>query len=447
MKTCVNCGAALEDRAKFCTKCGCRIEDTPMQSTYNLPTEDSGQVRKKRKKWLPIIILIVCVAAIGALAAAYMNSPIREVLNRARDMNSGSAVQIYNIKIDGNPVEEWVVRKLLPSIMDGIERDWADGKVDATLAINYFDELTSIRDSTLSKCADKHLTNVSKVVAAESNFTQAEAFYDNGEYGEAIDFYASIPEKSDLYEEAQKKLGECQKKYREQVIFKAENATKEGNPYASFEELNKAHARFPEDEQINTMLKSAIAACEELTAANARSYVKDGKYGTALGEIESSLEILGDSQKLSDLYDEIEQSKPMPLSDVPIIDSNRAYEYEPDMYTDSYGNTYMSAHTFYPGHWLGDDKEGIAYFNLDRQYKKFKGSIIFSEESDINSYIKIFVYADDALVYQSDTLTKLIEKTDFEIDVSGVKKLEIKAVRIDGYSSEIAIVNANLFKK
>lgn len=125
-----------------------------------------------------------------------------------------------------------------------------------------------------------------------------------------------------------------------------------------------------------------------------------------------------------------------------MIDSDK-YEYLDEVFTDSYGNTYDGAHNF-GFYWSG---EGYAVFNLNREYNKLSGNIVTSTNTG-NAIFKASIYCDDSLVFNQEGIAKTSGKIHFDIDVSGVTKLEFRFDQTDGsrFNSYVDLVDVGLTK-
>ena len=90
------------------------------------------------------------------------------------------------------------------------------------------------------------------------------------------------------------------------------------------------------------------------------------------------------------------------------------------------------------------DHEHSVTYELNANYKKFKGTIALSYESrDAERSYCIQFYGDGNLLYQSPIVTGGISPLIFDIDVSGVRQLKI--VRVADGVGQVGIVNAAFY--
>lgn len=428
---CTNCGAELKNGAKFCTKCG--------RPTNPFPTQRPQAVRetgkKKRKYWIPILIVVLCLALLGGAAGVYFSSSARDVASDFQKGRYDVAIQTYNYQVVGNALEEHLTYLLLSKQMDEIESDYIAEKRSADDAIWYYTQIGELRDSRLGELAGSHMASVSLREFARNGM----AAYNDGDYLAALDYFGNISEDAAIYPEIKEQVEECRAKYQQQVVEEIRQLVDEGDTQGALDALQTAMYRLPDDPELLEWRTQLLAAHESETAELAQRLADEGKYDAALGVLQDALEEQPESDTLKSLYANLEKTKPVLLSDVPLIDSD-GYTYTSGTYTDSYGNHYEGCHCIGAG-W----KSGYAYFNLDRQYTTFSGSIVADPRTLSEAKLEIKIYADDTLIYQKDGFTKLSAQEDFQLDVSGIQKLEIR-VSLDWYSGYIGVVNANLLK-
>lgn len=428
---CTNCGAELKDGAKFCTKCGRPTEPLPTQR----PQAVREKGKKKRKHWIPILIVVLCLALLGGAAGVYFSSSARDVASDFQKGRYDMAIQTYNYQVMGNALEEHLAYLLLSKQMDEIETDYIAEKRSAEDVIWYYTEICELQDSRLGDLAAIHMTSVTMREFARNGMSA----YNDGDYLTALDYFNNVSKDAAIYPEIKEQMEECRTKYQQQTVEQIRQLVDEGDTQGALDALQEALYRLPDDPELLEWRSQLLAAHESETAQLAQRLADEGKYEAALGVLQDALEEQPESETLKNLYANLEKTKPILLSDVPLIDSD-GYTYTSGTYTDSYGNNYEGCHCIWAG-W----KSGYAYFNLDRQYTTFSGSIVADPRTLSEAKLEIKIYADDTLIYQKDGFTKLSAQEDFQLDVSGIQKLEIR-VSLDWYSGYIGVVNANLLK-
>lgn len=143
-----------------------------------------------------------------------------------------------------------------------------------------------------------------------------------------------------------------------------------------------------------------------------------------------------DTQKetSSDLTDE--KDNIVELADLHTMDS---YEYEivDTLLTDSYGDKYRGNIVEFDGGYV--DEGGYAVYDLNGQYGKFTGKLVTSERTRRSAGINLAIFADGKQIYSKAEITKQTPMEEFQLDLTGVGKLEIKTssnLRRDGWASE-----------
>ncbi len=144
------------------------------------------------------------------------------------------------------------------------------------------------------------------------------------------------------------------------------------------------------------------------------------------------------------------ESLPVGLETVYVIDS-KYYEYKAGSFKDSFGNSYDGVHYYHDLYNSGNGKtsEPRSIHNLNGKFLKFVGSIVAAEDTNPDWSYFVNIYVDDVLQFSQTGFTKTTSKIDFNIDVSGVKKLTIKCGNegdMGDYYMQIGIVNAQLYK-
>lgn len=96
---------------------------------------------------------------------------------------------------------------------------------------------------------------------------------------------------------------------------------------------------------------------------------------------------------------------------------------------DSYGNEY-SDNIIY----LDASNFGYVSYDLNGQYESFSGTVVPSDETGTGADMSLAMFADGELVYSRTNITRQTGAEDFQINVSNVGKLEIKASNDGEYS-------------
>lgn len=101
--------------------------------------------------------------------------------------------------------------------------------------------------------------------------------------------------------------------------------------------------------------------------------------------------------------------------------ASEEFEYVEDGIVDSYGNKYTS-------NVLGLDAsyEGYVSYELDGKYKRLTGAFVASEDTGSNAVFDAAIFADGKEAFSIKGYTKKEAKKEFDVDLTGVKRIDIK---------------------
>lgn len=105
------------------------------------------------------------------------------------------------------------------------------------------------------------------------------------------------------------------------------------------------------------------------------------------------------------------------------------YEIVEDGITDSYGNSYTSNVVK-----LDASKNAYVTYDLDGNYTDFSGAFVASQDTGSGAQINVAIFADGEEVYSLTNYTRQMQKQTFNIDLTGVKQLDIKTSNDGDYS-------------
>ena len=109
------------------------------------------------------------------------------------------------------------------------------------------------------------------------------------------------------------------------------------------------------------------------------------------------------------------------LKDMHMEDSNECEIWEKEL-KDSYGNSYSGNIVN-----MEASRNSYAVYNLDGEYTHFSGKIVIAEDVYTDCVMDIAIYGDGRELYSKAGLTRQTEAQDFDIDVTGVGRLEIRS--------------------
>lgn len=461
---CANCGAEVREGVRFCTECGRPMAAirqnskaaAPKREAPAAPAGPSGPAEamppmperaakapkekkpKKKVKWGLIIFLTVLVALLALAAYAWFSFPsfkMMRALNKGTAESYAEAAEFYDDVADSG-LQTKLAEMTCKSKISKPADDYKAGKLSFEDAEEFYAALAEDEDdNALSKKAVEILAEIRAQHEIEENLAKGDEAFDNGDYEAAMDYYSKIPKDSEEYKKAQDKINESHEKYVDNVIDKVDSLVKKGSYADAIKALETALTVLPDDAVLQDKQDAVTTEYETVTLQKADEYVEANKYDAAIALLEDALKVLPDSDKLVDKLDEISDSKPTKLKDVKVIDSKN-YKLITESFNDSFGNTFDGAHYF-------GEYEAYSFFNLDRKFSRFTGSIVCMDSAPSNANYLVKIYGDGELLYTSDSLTKTTGEVSFDVDVSGITKLEIRVEYERGYNA-CAIVNALL---
>ena len=122
------------------------------------------------------------------------------------------------------------------------------------------------------------------------------------------------------------------------------------------------------------------------------------------------------------------EEKSVLLKDMHMEDSNECEIWEKEL-KDSYGNSYSGNIVN-----MEASRNSYAVYNLDGEYTRFSGKIVIAEDVYTDCVMDIAIYGDGRELYSKAGLTRQTEAQDFDIDVTGVGRLEIRSSGEDSIS-------------
>ena len=139
-----------------------------------------------------------------------------------------------------------------------------------------------------------------------------------------------------------------------------------------------------------------------------------------------------DTQKETSSEQTDEKDNTVELADLHTSDSD-SYEILEEGITDSYGEQYEDNIVRFNAAYT--DKGGYAVYDLNGQYGKFHGKILTSEETHSDALINLAIFADGKQIYAKTEISRQSAGEDFQVDLTGVGKLEIKTSN-DGWAAD-----------
>lgn len=441
-----------------------------MDETKGLePTVKKG----KKAKTIAISILAVIVAIAVAFVMSYFNGAAAKTCRQLKKGEYSAAETMYRNNVESSFLQRTFAKSKLTAYGEKVAQQYKDGKISYEKASDILASLKNMGFDTMASLGDE----IASEKDAEKAFTDAEKFYKNGDIENAIKEYSKIPEGSDNYATAQKKLVELYPQYINNVAEKANQLNMAGNCKEALSVLNLALSLMPDanidlsklesaktvalnsykEQTLNEItyligdqkFSEAIALADEAlklddneefrnskttaetkyveyVTANVNEMMSQGDYISAKRNVEDAIKTLPNNMALRNLKTTVERATPVFLLDV--CQPYSKYQYKEYVNGESFpmgGKNYSNGFVLTEG-W----DPGNAVFNVEGKYKTL--SFMSGHVDDTNGgSARIKIYCDGVIkkeyVIEREDLPKKIE-----IDITGVKSLKFELCEGNG---------------
>lgn len=347
--------------------------------------------------------------------------------------------------------------------------------------------------------------------ASETAFSNGEQYFNEGKYDSAIKSYEQVAEGSPNYETAQERIRQANEKYKNKILDDITEYTQKSEYKNAISVLEEAIEKMPDDPDLKSKLEEITKArcdyileeanqmvlnddyigaidfitkkeqcadiypevaekLEEYISAYVKKeiefadgMVEDGDYDGAIEELGKALTTLPSNEEITKKKKDIEDSKPVPLSDIKITNMFNFFDLrnnDNDIIEDTIGNIYNTKNLFalewarYFAHqnngYMGnnvDGGNGVAEIYNGKQYKKISGTVAVANESEDSKAI-FEIYIDDKLKYSEDISRKTVPFT-IDLDVSNSNWIKIQIVENknnEGGTSIVLLSDFNFYK-
>lgn len=452
--------------------------------------------KKKKKLIKPLLIGIVLLAAGvgGYLVYAKLTDPVNQFQTAVMESNFTEAGLLYQKEIKSGGSGQMAETKEFLVTYAGDVRDkyYAEelayedalnqlqemGKLGVVSSEELQPTISEVNEMRTSRAAYENaqgnievgdyasaIGELRKVIQSDTNYSQAqtqladsirsykeEVFVQISEYETEQNYQDAIfelraglqvvPDDADFLE----KIKDYEKKISDQielevagVIQSANDAAANNGEYQSaLEELRAVLKKYPNNEDLKYAIEDVETLYMDAVFAEADGLAEEGEHDEAVALLNDLKAEMSDKKPVTEKISQINELRPIDLSQVVVIDS-KDYNYKPDLFTDSFGNSYDGRHYF-------DARvKGYAVFNLEGKYSNFSGTIVAHQSTASDSEMELAIYVDDKMIYSKTGFNKRTGAIDFSVDVRGATKLEIKSGKSAGYwDSNLSIVNARL---
>lgn len=270
-------------------------------------------VAQKKKfskgKLIAILILVVLVVAAAVAGVMYMkwyNSPEQQY---QRALESGNDAEVDKIISENEELRDSVtVADTLNTKLEELQRSFLEETIEYSAAVA---ELNRIEAQNVTGTKE-NLVNVRSYIEALNSsriaYKTAESFFNGENYAEAISQYEKVIEEDPNYTTAKAKIDACYNSYRTKALTEAEAMVAAGSYETAIGMLESALNVLPNDAQIQEKIILYTSKLSELeisdALANAAAHAEAGDYAAAIRAIEAQYRANTSHYQLSTRYNE-----------------------------------------------------------------------------------------------------------------------------------------------
>ena len=500
---CRFCGAEIKEGETKCPSCNRSLTTGIKKSKHEKKEKEKMKTSKKILIGVISTLVVILAISIGALVY-YIKSPAREIYMDIEEGNYQTVNRLYYSDVKGNFLQEKILNYLLVNQIDRTVEQFKNGEIDYTQTTNKLTAIGSVGVNEITKKTEENVESLNNLNTSMTAYEQAEAFYEQGNYQEAMEEYKKVIEDDSNYEEAQKKIEECVNKYKESIASQTENLETEEdyekalqvmeiavgvlsddeemkdrqtaiqNEYANFLKtealsegtqyiadgnyteafacLQKALEKNPNDSELKNMQETAQNSYFENLDAQVNSFLEAEEYDSAESILEEARVLFPDNEKIAELSQNVSNARPVMLSTIKVSDS---YQYATSgkltINEDVVGNIYDPENLFSLSSSTAD-KQGYATYYLNGQYTRMCGTLAVSDDSQKNASGRFTVYDETGnVLYDLNNILRISEPIEFEVDLGNTKWVTIAVTNTKDYSYggnefKVLVANTVLYK-
>lgn len=346
-----------------------------------------------------IICMFVSVVIIIGMVGCETKSNIKNEIDNG---NYDKAVEEFNQAedIDQETIDRFAdeLKQIYENYNNGdIEYEDAKAKAKSLSEVNN----SYIRDTYLHVLGD--IENLSE---SKASFASGEDRYQKKEYEQALKAYQAVIPEDVNYPVAQERIEALKDDLVKTTLQEAKKMVEKDDYEGAIKKLKQINETV-EDDSIQKAIDEYNEAYVKKVVEQAGNLIKENKIDEAQELLEEADRFVPDNTEIIEKIKEIENLRPVGLETVHVIDSNN-YQFYEDGLIDSYGNAYT-------GHHLFTEIDGGAYaiFNLNKEYTTFTGTIVATENTEVNDEFFVSIYCDGKLIYEKHRITKVTEPINY----------------------------------
>lgn len=403
---------------------------------------------------------------------SYADEVVANYQSGKLDYNS-AIIEFQVLEDDGYSVEE--VNNVRVTVMQAyagtVVGAYESGEMDYDAAIA---QLQVLKNDGYAD-ADSLIKKAEEENDADNTFKQAEKYYENGDYANAIAAYSKIPESNDNYDEAQNMLSRVYSDYIESTLASADKSYGSGDYKQAIRLVDAVCDVLPscvDTSELITAREKNLAAYKAAVASEVNDYIDSSQWAESFTLIDQAISF-DDNDYFEDLKDTTEskyikfvtdkvdaclesedylsaarvasnaleilpgnaelkslKSKVEKLTPVYFLDKYKPYS--SDVYEEFVnGESFVMSGTSYTNGFVLNHHGGFALYNLtDSSYNTLSFTLGHRDGSR-NENMTLKIYFDNVLVKEIAVDWEALPER-ITLDITGVKQIKFEAV--DGYA-------------
>ncbi len=465
-KFCEKCGTLLDENEKFCPNCGTRAQvkaatgasvapddqaqpfftpDPPRSApnTYHVPpvpVQQQAMVPKVKKKMstgkkVKIILLtllaMILVVVLALTAVFFLGGPY-DVYRNIKDQNYYEARTEYSREVGDSAVKKLLLKTALGSSDTDVAEAFKAGTIDYPDAVQALEALEYVGLGDMTALIDE-LAAVNEVNTALANGNE---YYENGDYENALLEYSKIDAGSEAYASIQDNVNTAMESYKSDALTRAQACIDSQDYQGALQILSTAAQVARDDADIAALYHSTASTYEQVCVQQATERFAAEQFDAAEDVLMQALQLLPDSQVLSDKLTEVQNTRPIDLLDTTALYGGRYYELVDPAESDGFS---MGSDTYYEGFIIRDT--GYALFDLKGAYTSISFTVGHINDSSIEDS-EMKVYLNDQFV-QAYSLSGQSVPQKITIPLNGAANLKIEMTE---YGPDWGFANVVLYQ-
>lgn len=304
-----------------------------------------GKPKKKKKKGkiIAIAILVLVLAAAITLTVKFFTSPAYEVYSNIDDGKFEAAIEEYYSDVEDSFIQKKLLGLLIGDRAADVGESYEGGKTDYDSAIEELNALVALNadgaesviktvmqsyaDAVVARYEngdidyDDAMSELQKLKAngysdaealikdteakndAVNTLEQAQKYYENGDYEQAISAYSKIPENNENYEKAQEMLDKVYSDYVVSTVASAEKYYASGDYKQAIRKVDSVCDVLPSEvdkNELTVIKEKSLSAYKAAVADEVNEYIDDSQWSEAFALIKQAIDF-NDNEYFQDL--------------------------------------------------------------------------------------------------------------------------------------------------